>query len=171
MRSRPSRSGTPTSSSRSTSTPAGSRCRRTQPYDNAFKVQWELFLRARGQGHAVPLDPAGRGQGRAARRVGLRVVAEAALGGRAGVGVKSGPLSRLPLAARRERVRFLRCHPIRIGTLHRSASTYRPRPAWARRTNCCSPTVLKRGPTGWQVPLRHWGRPGFSRSASRRSTL
>ena len=37
-------------------------------YDNAFKAQWELFLRhVAGEGD-VPLGPAGRRQGRAARR-------------------------------------------------------------------------------------------------------
>ena len=37
-------------------------------YDNAFKVQWELFLRhVAGEGQ-VPLGPARGRQGRAARR-------------------------------------------------------------------------------------------------------
>ncbi len=42
---------------------------------------------ARGQRHAVPLDAAGRGQGRAVGRAGPAVLAGAPLGGRAGVGM------------------------------------------------------------------------------------
>ena len=37
-------------------------------YDNAFKVEWELFLRHVVDGDAVPLEPARRREGRAARR-------------------------------------------------------------------------------------------------------
>ena len=44
------------------------RARATASYDNAFKVEWELFLRHVVDGGAVPLEPARRREGRAARR-------------------------------------------------------------------------------------------------------
>jgi predicted dehydrogenase len=47
----PRRCGIPTSTARSTSSTAGRRCRPAN-YDNAFKVQWELFLR-----HVVKDEP------------------------------------------------------------------------------------------------------------------
>ena len=40
-------------------------------YDNAFKAEWELFLRHVVEGGTVPLEPAGRREGCAARRARL----------------------------------------------------------------------------------------------------
>ena len=49
-------------------------------YDNAFKVEWELFLAPRRRRRAVPVEPARRREGRAARR------ARAARAGPSGAG-------------------------------------------------------------------------------------
>ena len=46
----------------------GSRCPRTVVYENAFKLEWELFRPARRRGRNVPLELARRRQGRASSR-------------------------------------------------------------------------------------------------------
>ena len=51
--------------SRSITSTAGSEFPSSSDYDNAFKIQWELFLRHVVKRRAVPLDASGRRQGRA----------------------------------------------------------------------------------------------------------
>jgi hypothetical protein len=54
-------------------------------YDNAFKVEWELFIRPCRRGRAVPLEPARGREGRAAGGAWVAELARAAVGGCAGV--------------------------------------------------------------------------------------
>ena len=65
---------------RSTSTTAGRRCPEQDTFDNAFKIQWELFLRHVVEERAVPLGSDGRRQRRPAGREGHRELAETRLG-------------------------------------------------------------------------------------------
>ena len=44
---------------RATSAPSGRRCPDNEEFDNGFKAQWEVFLRARRRRRAVHLGPAG----------------------------------------------------------------------------------------------------------------
>ena len=127
------RSGTRTSRTRSTSATAGRTCPTTAQFENAFKLQWELFLRHVALDEPFPWDFLEGAQGRAARRAGRAVVARAALARRAG-------------ARRCERYaecrRLDRCLPLRDGVtraVHAPARRARDR-APARRSRSASPT-------------------------------
>ena len=57
-----------------------------QTYDNAFKAEWELFLRHVRQGRTVPLDAARGRQGRATRRKRRGIVEKSQVGRNSEVG-------------------------------------------------------------------------------------
>ena len=74
------RSGTRTSRRPWTSTPSGTRCRTTSPFDNGFKAQWEEFIRHVVEDAPYRYDLMAGASGRAARGARPQELGRAALG-------------------------------------------------------------------------------------------